>query len=480
MAASKRNFTDFRAFPGAINEGKGIYEFPLLRHKDDADRTRQWQVFVRIVKDNNRKSGIDWNLLDEKQLPIKDEYFNVGDNYFDIPAGSAVEVWNESGIDNGKITRSAPTYFNEVANIGRANQRNAWQQALIYARMQYLKRQEKGGTQNTSAVKKVKGNMGAVMYFPMLAETYKNGAKHLKYPLYIQPKLDGVRCLAYLKMKDGGPDNVVIYSRTQKEFPAMDYLKNALYPYLNDLYDTDKNQSIYLDGELYKHGKKLQDISGESRNEHKRVNNDDNNDNKDDVNVADLNEYHLYDCFYPLELGTIYEARQRQLQEIFDAINENKDAPMIKPVTTIKVNNESEAVAQFNTFVANGYEGAILRNTTGVYLADPNKTGAFMRSKEMVKMKKKFTAEYEVINYTEGSKGKDRGAVIWVAKTNNGAYFNVTPKNMTYEQRYAIFAECKKHFKTKYLGRMLTVEYEDLSKNDVPQRAKSLGFRDYE
>lgn len=95
-------------------------------------------------------------------------------------------------------------------------------------------------------------------------------------------------------------------------------------------------------------------------------------------------------------------------------------------------------------------------------------------------MKKKMTDEFEVVNYTEGSRGKDKGAIIWVAKTKDGAFFNVTPKNITYEERYALFAECKKHFKTKYLGRMLTVEYEDLSKTNVPQRAKAVGFRDYE
>ena len=160
--------------------------------------------------------------------------------------------------------------------------------------------------------------------------------------------------------------------------------------------------------------------------------------------------------------------------------NDSKANKIVKPVPTIKANSEGEAVELFNKFISDKYEGAILRNIDGAYLADPNKTGSFMRSNDLVKMKKKFTDEFETVDFTDGKRGKDKGAVIWICQTSDGVKFHVTPKDITYEERYKIYDKCKKDFDNLYKNRMLTVEYEDLSKNGVPQRAKALVFRDYE
>lgn len=475
MASSKRDFTAFDDFPGSLDEGTGYHSLPLLWHKDDAERWRKWQIHVRLIKTSNTElTGIDWDLLAEKQVLIKPEYYTNGKK---LPAGIKAEVWVETGIETGKITRSAPTYISDAVNEGKSNERNPFQQALIYSRSQWLKRKEKGCTETKSAPTKSKKKVTAdfinnTMYFPMLAKTFKDGEKHLKYPLYIQPKLDGVRCLVYLQKKNGGVENVVAYTRTKKPFPSVEYLKKILYPYLNDLYDEGAHQSIFLDGELYKHGKRLQDISGDSRNEKTNTTSEN----------TDRNEYHVYDCFYPLEMDNPFTQRHEQLVMLYDALTD-EDAAVIKSVPTHKVKSYEAAEAKYDKFVAMGYEGAILRNSNGPYLGNCLKTGAFLRSKDLVKMKQRFSDEYECVGYTEGSKGKDKGAVIWICQTadkDSPVQFNVTPKNTTYEERYKLFQDCEENFDNKYAGRMLTVEYEDLSKDNVPLRAKALTFRDYE
>lgn len=485
MTSSKRDFTSFTEFPGSIDEGTKYHSMPLLWHKDDFDRWRKWQIHIRLIKaSGDEMTGIDWNLLAEKQVPIKPEYYEMG---VKLPSSIKAEVWVETGIETGKITRSAPTYITDSVNEGKANERNPFQQALIYARSQWLKRKEKGGneikieakepteeksTRTTKTKLKSKGPdpyMNNVMYFPMLAKPFKDGEKHLKYPLYIQPKLDGVRCLVFLQEKDGGVDNVVAYTRTKKPFPSIDYIKEKLYPYLNELYDEEKEQSIFLDGELYKHGKRLQDISGDSRNE-KSDTTDDN---------ANRNQYHIYDCFYPLEMNAKYSHRHKQLKLLYESLS-NEDAKVIKSVPTYKVASYAQAEKKYDMFVKMGYEGAILRNADGPYLGNSKKTGAFLRSKDLVKMKQRFTDEYECVGFTEGSRGKDKGAVIWICETTDGTKFNVTPKDTTYEERYELYQECLKDFDEKYKGRMLTIEYEDLSRDNVPLRAKALTFRDYE
>ena len=77
------------------------------------------------------------------------------------------------------------------------------------------------------------------MIKPMLAHKYN--PEKADYPAYIQPKLDGVRCIF---TKDSA------YSRTGKEFKNVDHIKKNLTSVFN------KYPNIILDGELYNHGLK--------------------------------------------------------------------------------------------------------------------------------------------------------------------------------------------------------------------------------
>jgi hypothetical protein len=503
MAADKRNFDDFENFPGEVNSGTGYHEFPTLTHTDSADREREWTIYVRLIKaGGDRLSGITWDLLEEKQVVIKEEYYGHGDDYIDLPNGTIAEAWVETGISTGKITRNAPSYFETVALGGQINQRNQLHNSLIYARSQYLKRIEKH-SKHTPV--KAKGNAKGkgknnVMHFPMLATTEEKGVKHLSFPIIVQPKLDGTRANAFLKYKDGGPENVIIYTRTKKAYPDLWYLQVLLYPYLNDLYDEGIDQSIFLDGELYKHGKALQDISGSVRRSKKKrlserktmsakkckTEADPKSVPGDTITLVETNEYHVYDCYYPLELDTACESRMEQLDVLFDAMSDEiieefgfSAGDIIKAVPRWEVKNIKAAKKRFNILTAAKYEGIVMRNKDGVYTAGKDSTTG-TRSKDLVKMKQRFTEEFECIGYTQGKRGKDRGAVIWIIKTKDGEELNVTPKDMTYERRYELFQECEESFDEKYLGLMLTCEYEDLSKSGKPLRAKALTFRDYE
>ena len=74
---------------------------------------------------------------------------------------------------------------------------------------------------------------------PMLAHKYN--PEKADYPAYIQPKLDGVRCIF---TKDGA------YSRTGNEFKNVDHIKKDLKVVFN------RYPNLILDGELYNHGLK--------------------------------------------------------------------------------------------------------------------------------------------------------------------------------------------------------------------------------
>lgn len=485
MAADKRNFSDFRKFPGEIKEN-GIYEFPKLYHIVRGKR-RSFHSFIRLVKDSNRQSIINWNIFDENQIPILPKYIDTNEK---IPKGITVQMWSESGQVDGKITRTIPTYINSSVLVGRANERNALQQAMIKGRAKYLKKLEQRGTTDISGEKKdrsvkvvnakAKPNVNAkpipnanVMYFPMLAKPWKAGSKHLTYPLYVQPKLDGVRCLAYCNGKDAGVENLILYTRTHKIFPDKQYLKEILYKYLNDKY---LGESMYLDGELYIHGARLQDISGKSRN-------------VDSDNPDDILQYHIYDSFYPSQLDNSFHNRHQELKSLYDSIDNKliKYKSINKPINpkdiiklnpTIIVNTLAEGKKLYEDYIADDYEGLIFRNYSAGYKA--SSINSHTRSNDLVKMKNRFSDEFMVIGYKQGTAGKDVGAIIWICKTIKGDEFNVTPKDKTYKERYELFSDAEDNFENKFLNRMLTVEYEDLSKKGIPLRAKGTVFRDYE
>ena len=71
---------------------------------------------------------------------------------------------------------------------------------------------------------------------PMLAHKYN--PDKFQYPGYIQPKLDGVRCVF---TKDGA------FSRTGKQFMNVKHIETALQPVFA------QHPSLMLDGELYNH-----------------------------------------------------------------------------------------------------------------------------------------------------------------------------------------------------------------------------------
>ena len=60
-----------------------------------------------------------------------------------------------------------------------------------------------------------------------------------------------------------------------------------------------------------------------------------------------------------------------------------------------------------------------------------------------MKIRPIFDDGFTVVGYTQGTRGKDVGAVIWECEVPKPVdrLFTVVPKDMTYEDRYAVY-EC--------------------------------------
>ena len=136
---------------------------------------------------------------------------------------------------DGKIVINKPT-ITTPKNEGRANATTATEQAIIEAKAKYTKQLDKGYVENIEDVHKI------TLYNPMLAQKFEDRVDGLSFPLYTQPKLDGVRCIVY--MQDG---ELVAKSRQGKPIDTVVHILEELKPFF------EQSPNAVLDGELYNH-----------------------------------------------------------------------------------------------------------------------------------------------------------------------------------------------------------------------------------
>jgi hypothetical protein len=114
------------------------------------------------------------------------------------------------------------------------------------------------------------------------------------------------------------------------------------------------------------------------------------------------------------------------------------------------------------------YEGTMIRSTFGLYVPK--------RTIDLLKWKPLKDAEFEIINVIE-AKGKDAGTpifVCWSGDNRNGASFRARPMG-TMVQRRKMWCDRK-----RLIGKMLTVEYQNLTRYGVPRFPRAKVLRDYE
>jgi DNA ligase-1 len=207
------------------------------------------------------------------------------------------------------------------------------------------------------------------MIKPMLAHKFDDKRVDWSKPVYIQPKLDGVRCLL---TKHGA------FSRTGKQFKNIAHIELALIPFFKQYPD------IVLDGELYNH--KLKDdfekIISLVRKQKPTAD--------DRRNAQHLVQFHIYD--YIDGKYESYKTRMHQLvnSAIYDV--------QIKYVPAYLVDSYNYAREMHADFLEKGYEGSIIR-LDGLY-----KHG---RSYDLMKFKDFSDDEATIVGY-EAGKGNCR------------------------------------------------------------------------
>jgi ATP-dependent DNA ligase len=381
-----------------------IKDYPELMKKDKNGKTRLWKIQA-IFHDDSYWISTTHGMQDGKMISTEKE------------------------VKTGK-------------NIGKKNETSIEQQLILVCDKTFKDKKEKESYRGEE-IETDKEKRENKSYAPMLAASWDPTSTvkrkvDIVFPCYVQPKLDGIRCLTYVK-----DDVIVNQSRQLKYFNNLKHINDEL----EDLFLEYPN--IVFDGELYNHTLEFNNIAGVV----KKIKLKD----EDKKKLLDI-QYHIYDCFIENEYLT-FEERIKILE------TKIKKMKYVKLVPTHKCKTADDVPEFHAKFLGNKYEGTILRNKLAPY--------EFTRSKHLQKYKSFFDDEFEIVDYKQGS-GLDDGTVIWRCKTSDGSEFDVRPTG-TVEER-------KKLFKNgdKYIGKFLTVKYQELSSYKIPRFPVGIAVRDYE
>lgn len=243
--------------------------------------------------------------------------------------------------------------------------------------------------------------------------------------VYVQPKLDGFRCLA---SRDG------LWTRNLRVINTCDHISEALADYFK------ANPNVVLDGELYNH---------DYRDDFGKIQSLITKGSVDLIDRLDTREkiqFHVYDCIMPSPFS-------ERLAHLADSLSFSHPLELVE---TSKVSSVEDILAKHNQYRQLGYEGTMIRVSDLGY--DQNK-----RSSQLVKMKDFSDEEFEIIGVKEG-KGQWKGAAKSVlCKDTNGNIFDAGCSG-TYEYLSMVLKNVE-----KFVGGKVTVAYQQKFPSGVPR-----------
>ena len=270
----------------------------------------------------------------------------------------------------------------------------------------------------------------------MLAHKYNEDKAD--YPAFIQPKLDGVRCLFTAKGA---------VSRANNQFMNVQHIEQALKPFFA------KNPTAILDGELYNHGLK-DDFEKIISLVKKRKPTD-----ADRAEAKELVQFHVYDV-PTMKIGT-YTDRYLFLCTL------TYTYPICKVTTELALDFD-EAKKMHDKNLKLGYEGSIYRTTYGKYKGT--------RSWDLMKFKDFHDAEATIIGYDEG-KGKREGTLgKFIMQDYEGNKFGCPPgKGYNYKDLANMLENIH-----DYIGQYATFTYFERTKAGSYRHPHYKAIRNYE
>lgn len=259
---------------------------------------------------------------------------------------------------------------------------------------------------------------------PMLAKPLKDCAKINISDAYVQPKLDGHRCLV---TRQNG--KIIAYSRQGKLLDSIGHILDGM----------DIPEGVFLDGELYCHGVPLQRITSYVKRYQ---------------SATKMLMYHIYDIIEDVE----YSERMVTLNNLSNEGKFGQSACLVPTESMMEINNLDR---HFNNAKGRGYEGLIIRPMGFGYQAGT-------RSKGLIKMKKFADQEFLIIDISVTADGWG----VFTCKLPNGGTFAVTAPG-SHEEKIHVA-----NHPEQYINKKLKVQYANLTQDGVPFHPVALSYRE--
>jgi DNA ligase-1 len=320
-------------------------------------------------------------------------------------------------------------------NIGKANETTPEQQAELEAVAKVQKQLDKG-------YRFTKEELEDLPLMPILAYPFEDKQHVMSDEVYCSPKLNGVRCLVFV---DNG--NVRLMSRGGKDYTV---------PQISEEFKRICPEGkFWFDGEIYYHGELLQDIVSA-------------------VKRVDAEEVWLKT--QDPEDRAIMKLRRRLKFYLFEKIEFNEDGDfkkygeVLSSYYKIRMFMDSEIINDWEAYIncaeligkneieersklyhRQGFEGAMVRHKDFIYESGK-------RSSAILKHKPFQDAEFQVVDILEDMNGNAK----LVMKNNIN--------DETFETSFGSFTHRKHQLENKhlYIGKWLTVQFQDRSKKDIP------------
>lgn len=340
-----------------------------------------------------------------------------------------------SGLKGGKLIVSEWTVC-ETKNEGRANATTGEAQAEKEALALIKKQKDKGYTEDVEDIDE------AAVFKPMLAKDFNDYSEELVYPVYSQPKLDGIRCIIN---KDG------MWSRNGKPITAAPHIFESVSYLFKD------NPDLILDGELYNH--ELKENFNKICSLVKRL-------KSTPEELAESRRLVQYWC-YDYVSDENFSDRSETLNKLLEGLEY-----VVKVETTVIFDRDDLDTA-YHKYIEEGYEGQMVRI---------NESYQHKRTQYLLKRKEWQDREWLIGEVFEGVGNRSRTAGYVTLLNLDGTPFlneHGDPVKSNIKGSYEVVEQLWKDRKA-LRGKTVTVKYFNLTPAGVPRFPYVVAIRDYE